>query len=317
MNLAPIVLFVYNRPWHTEQTLNALMQNELADQSVLYIYADGPKENASEDQLNTIKGVRKLIRTKQWCKEVHIKEAEKNKGLADSIIGAVTTIVNKYGKVIVLEDDLITATGFLKYINVALNKYASEENVMQISGYSFPIQKIKKRNTCYFMPVTSSWGWATWQSAWLKFDPLATGYEALKTDTALSHRFDLNGAYICTSMMLDQMENRTIDSWAIRWWWSVFKNSGIVLFPDKSLVNNIGFGAEGTHTKHPNPYFDKSFDDKYFITNFPNTSIVNIDHFENLQSYMLLKSKHLCTQKNSLFRKLLFKFKFLQLIINF
>jgi GT2 family glycosyltransferase len=117
--LSPIILFVYNRPSHTEQTLKDLMQNELADQSVLYIYADGPKENATEEQIKKINEVRQLIRSKTWCKEAHIKEAEKNKGLADSIIDGGTEQVNKYGKVIVLEHDLITARGFLKYMNKA------------------------------------------------------------------------------------------------------------------------------------------------------------------------------------------------------
>ena len=138
--LAPIVLFVYNRPWHTEQTLNALMQNELADQSVLYIYADGPKENATEEQLKKIEEVRHVIRTKKWCKEVHIIESEKNKGLADSIINGVTEIVNKYGKVIVLEDDIVTSKGFLKYMNEALELYKEEDKVYHISGYMFPVK---------------------------------------------------------------------------------------------------------------------------------------------------------------------------------
>ena len=108
MKLSPIILFVYNRPWHTEQTLRALMANDLAPESELYIYADGPKSNATEEQLQKIREVRQLIRREQWCGNVHIVESEKNKGLADSVIGGVTEIINKYDKVIV-NDELSVA----------------------------------------------------------------------------------------------------------------------------------------------------------------------------------------------------------------
>jgi len=124
-NLAPIILFTYNRPWHTEQTLIALMQNEWAKESILYIYCDGVKETDSFQQKEKIQEVRKVVKKQQWCKEVHVKEAEKNKGLANSIIEGVSEIIKIYGKVIVLEDDLLTSPYFLKYMNEALNFYES------------------------------------------------------------------------------------------------------------------------------------------------------------------------------------------------
>src|SRR5476651_1758025 len=120
MQLAPIVLFVYNRPWHVEQTLNALAANELAAESELYIYADGPKDNADAITLENIQKTREIIRKKKWCNEVYIIERSKNLGLQASIIEGVTTVVNNYGKVIVLEDDIITSPYFLQYMNDAL-----------------------------------------------------------------------------------------------------------------------------------------------------------------------------------------------------
>jgi GT2 family glycosyltransferase len=100
MDLAPIVLFTYNRPWHTEQTLNALMLNEYADQSDLYIYCDGFKSKASKSDIENIELVRTIVRKNKWCKNVYIIESKSNIGLADSIIGGVTEIINKYGKII-------------------------------------------------------------------------------------------------------------------------------------------------------------------------------------------------------------------------
>lgn len=285
-NLAPIVLFVYNRPWHTEQTLNALMQNELANESVLYIYADGPKEKATLDQLKKIDEVRRLIRKTKWCKEVNIIKAEKNKGLADSIIDGVTEIVNKYGKIIVLEDDLVCAKGFLSYMNTALDKFADEEKVMQVSGYMFPLQVIPKGES-FFLLMATSWGWATWKRAWDFFDPSAQGYHELKTNKTLSNKFDLHGSYPYSAMLISQMENRQLSSWAIRWWWCIFKKRGLALFPDCSLVKNIGYDLEGTHTHGRDPFFLNDFDSKYFIRNFPSYIKVNKSIFKILTSYLV------------------------------
>ena len=120
-SLAPIVLFVYNRPLFLRQTLEALSCNELADQSELFIYADGPKINADITQLERIREVRAILREKQWCKKVTIRESEKNKGLADSIVGGVTEVVNERGRVIVIEDDVVTSKYFLRFMNDSLN----------------------------------------------------------------------------------------------------------------------------------------------------------------------------------------------------
>ena len=164
MSLAPIVLFVYNRPQHTLKTLEALMQNELAEMSELFIYCDGPKPNATKADLDKIDAVHTIILKKQWCKKVSIKKAEVNKGLADSIVEGVTEIVNKYGKIIVLEDDIVTSKGFLRYMNEALDLYENEPKVMQISGFMVP-SKVGLEQTGLFR-CPASWGWATWNSSW-------------------------------------------------------------------------------------------------------------------------------------------------------
>lgn len=282
-NLAPIVLFVYNRPWHTKQTLNALMQNELADQSILYIYADGPKENASGDSICKINEVRKLIWSQKWCKEVIIIESGNNMGLANSIINGVTEILNKYEKIIVLEDDIVASRGFLIYMNEALNKYKNEDLVMQISGHMFPI-KIKATARAILLPFTTSWGWGTWQKSWRYFDPIAEGYEVLKENKLLSYKFDLDGSYPYTEMLIEQMEQNSLNSWAIRWWWTVFKKSGLVVFPDKSLIKNIGFDGSGVHSGSNDIYKDLKWVNNYKIIKFP--ELIDID----VKKYLLLKS---------------------------
>ena len=295
MDLAPIVLFVYNRPWHTEQTLCALAENELAKDSTLYIYADGPKKNSSQEELNKIKETRAVLRKKNWCKEIHIIESEKNKGLANSVIKGVTEVVNDYGKIIVLEDDLITSKGFLNYMNNGLARFQDRQEVMQISGHCFPIDNISKNNTSFFVPLSTSWGWATWKRAWGKFDSKASGYEILKSDELLKKEFDLDNSFPYSTMLIKQMESDRIDSWSIRWWWAIFKKKGITLFPDKSLVKNIGFGIEGTHTQGNDPFILNDFDRNYFINNFPDTTHINTKHLQEITKYLRFSKN---TQQN-------------------
>jgi len=245
-NLSPIVLFVYNRPWHTRQTLEALSKNILADQSKLYIYADGPKENATEEQLQKIKEVRKLLREKKWCREVEIIEREKNIGLSDSIINGVTQIVNKYGKIIVLEDDLVTSVGFLKYMNEALDLYEKYEKVMYISGYMFPV-KAKLQET-FFVISACPWGWATWKRGRELFEDNAKKLLDEIIFKNLDNEFNFNGSYPFTEMLKAQVENK-LDSWDIIWYASVFLKNRLCLFPRKSLVRNIGHDETGVHCK--------------------------------------------------------------------
>ena len=246
LNLAPIVLFVYNRPWHTEQTLNALMQNELADQSVLNIYADGPKENATEEQLKKIDEVRQVIRKKKWCKEVHIVEADRNKGLADSVIDGVTEIVNKYGKIIVLEDDIVSSQGFLRYMNEALNLYANEDKVMEISGFMFPVNTKSLPDT-FFYNVNSCWGWGTWKRAWKFYNNDALDlYLNLIESKVDWKKFNAYQGNSFKEQLLANVEKK-LNTWAVKWHASMFLSDGNVLHPKLSLVKNIGMDGSGTN----------------------------------------------------------------------
>ncbi len=241
-NLAPIALFVYKRPVHTAQVLEALSKCRGAGESELFIYCDGPKRVEDTD---AVEETRIVVKSRRWCGDVHIIESEKNKGLANSIISGVTELCGKYGKVIVLEDDLVVAPNFLVYMNEALGKYAGEKTVLQISGHMFPVD-IDVEEDAVFLPFSTSWGWATWKRAWDLFDPEATGYESLNQDRNLRRRFDLNDSYPYAKMLFDQLNGR-VDSWAIRWYWSFFRENGVCLFPKTSLVANIGMDGSGTH----------------------------------------------------------------------
>ncbi len=242
MTYSPIALFVYNRPTHTRQTVEALQKNALAIQSDLIIFSDAPKD---ETQADAVRDVRQYIHQIDGFKSVTIVERKMNFGLANSIIDGVTSIVNERGRIIVLEDDLIVAPHFLDYMNLALDKYQDEPKAIQISGYMFPV-KLEIKEDALFLPLTTSWGWATWKRAWDLFDPDARGYARVSTDPTLRERFNLDGAYDYFSMLEAQMTGK-VDSWAIRWYLSAFMLGALTLYPRQSLIKNVGFDGSGTH----------------------------------------------------------------------
>ena len=244
MTLAPIILFTYNRPWHTEQTLNALMQNEFADKSTLYIYCDGIKKNAYKEDIESIKEVRNIVRKSNWCKEVIIFERDENLGLANSIIRGVTEILKKHGKIIVLEDDMITGKHFLEFMNNGLECYKDEDKVYGISGYCFPSSKIIKDDT-FFLPIMSSWGYGTWAKSWAKIN--FNGQKLLNEVHSRGIESKINFGRLNYYQMLKDQVSGKIDSWAVRFYVSMFLDNGVFLYPNKSLLQNIGLDGTGIH----------------------------------------------------------------------
>jgi len=246
MNLAPIALFVYNRPVHTRRTVEALLTNEPAAESDLFVFSDAAKKPEAAESVRKVRG---YIQTIAGFKSITIVERDRNWGLANSIIDGVSQACRNYGRVIVLEDDLIVSPHFLEFMNASLDRYAGDNRVMQVSGYMFPISA-QISEDAVFLPLTTSWGWATWDRAWRQFDPSFTTWSQIKSNAEQVKSFDLDGAYPYSSMMEDQVRGE-IDSWAIRWYASVFSQNGLVLFPRETLVYNAGLEGSGTHGGGP------------------------------------------------------------------
>ena len=265
-NNSPIALFVYNRPLHTRSTVEALLQNAEAKESDLIIYSDAAKTNISDLQVNE---TRTYIRSISGFKSILIIEHSENLGLAKSIMDGVTTLCAQYGRVIVIEDDLIVSPHFLNYMNSALNQYNDVEKVMQIAGYMFPMKAGDEINVeAIFLPFISSWGWATWQRAWRHYDESARYYKKLNIDSNLKWRFDLNGNYKYFKMLKAQQQGK-IESWAIRWYLSVFFENGLVLYPAKTLVSNNGFDGSGVNCA-VSTIIEKAIDVNFKVRHLPN-----------------------------------------------
>ncbi len=253
---APILLFVFNRPDHVRRTVEALQRNTLAAESILYIYSDAAR---TPEQKDAVSEVRRYIYTINGFKEINIIEREENWGLAKSIIDGVTTRVKEYGRVIVLEDDLITAPYFLQFMNDALEAYKDEERVGHIQGCDFT-QDPSLPDT-FLIRWTGSWGWATWDRAWKYFNPDGKALLKQIEDRKLTYTFDFNGKYGYTRMLRRQIEGKN-NSWAIRWNASLFLNDILSLNVGKSLVQNEGFDGSGTNCGGGGLYSSNLFMDR-------------------------------------------------------
>lgn len=284
-NLAPIALFVYNRPQHTERTVKFLKQNEFAAESRLFIFSDGAKTSADEEKVNE---VREFIQTIEGFKSVEIIASKTNLGLANSVIAGVNKLTKDYGQVIVFEDDLISSPYTLTYFNEALNRYRDEPKVMHIGAYMYVLGN-KNLPESFFYRAATSWGWATWERAWQNFEP---NIDVLieQFDHKKKHEFAIEGTMNFWKQMQDFKRGKN-NSWAIRWYASIFLKGGLTLNPSQSLVNNIGHDGTGVHSGM-NDIYNVIINPKP-ITNFPTVVA------ENTAAYTAIKT-FLANRKGSL-----------------
>jgi hypothetical protein len=238
---APIALFAYNRKTHLQRTIEALLENQEASQSLLYVFSDGPR-NSSDD--SAVAEVRRYIREIAGFAAVRIIEREKNFGLAKSIISGVTTICHEHGQVIVLEDDMIVSRYFLRFMNDALRLYEQNDDVISIHGYVYPVSR--RLPETWFLKAAHCWGWATWRRGWDLFEPNGQRLLDEIMRRNLTNEFDFEGSYPYRKMLDDQIHGRN-NSWAIRWYASAFLQDKLTLYPSRSLVYNTGMDGSGVH----------------------------------------------------------------------
>lgn len=252
--LAPVCLFTYKRLDTLTSTIDALKNNNLANQSDLFIFSDGAKNN---EDIPYIKEVRRILETVSGFNSVTIKEGKYNKGLASSIIEGISEIINIYGKVIVLEDDLVVSTNFLNFMNDALGFYENESQVFSIAGYTPLI--FDPKEDVYFTQRASSWGWATWSNRWNRIDWNVSDYSTFKKNKRERRCFNKMGSDMFR--MLDRQQRGIIDSWAIRWCYHQFKKELYTVVPTISKVQNVGTSNSATHTKDNHNRFYTLLDD--------------------------------------------------------
>ncbi|HEX9511593.1 MAG TPA: glycosyltransferase [Puia sp.] len=303
LNYAPILLFTYKRLDTLKKTISSLRENKLAAESDLIIFSDQGK---SPDDKTIVKEVRDYLRTIDGFKSVTIHESLKNKGLANSIIQGVTNIINTYGKVIVLEDDLLTTPNFLTFMNAALEKYESYKKVFSVSGYSFNLGEPdagRHPDDVYFVTRGWSWGWATWRDRWTDIDWQMKDYPGFATNFTERRKFAQGGSDL-NLMLKRQMEGK-LDSWAIRWFYHQYKVNGLTLYPILSKVYNDGFDELATHTRGSNlrykPLLDQTSAHNF---SFPGQVAIDPVYHKRFRSKLSIRARIISKSQNLLKRLL-------------
>ncbi len=295
MTYAPIALFTYNRADHTQRAVESLLKNAEAKFSDLFIFSDGPK---TPEKKAGVEENRKYIHTISGFKSISIIEREKNWGLANSLIAGITEVINKYGKVIVVEDDLILSPYFLQFMNEGLEKYKDDDRVGTITGFVPPIKD--KLPETFFLRYFQCWGWATWKRAWdlLETDarPLLKGLRFKKTKFDVGGGVGNYGNLYCQKVGL-------VDSWYLRYYASLFLKDKLSLYPGRSMVTNDGLDGTGTHCG-----VDLV---KAFLSDNSHAPIIlrNIDVKEDVQSYKVFKSYFLSQLPSKSFKSEFSRFK--------
>lgn len=243
MSKAPVALFAYNRRNMVEKTMESLANNHGAAETDLHIYSDGWKGAADEP---AVREVRAYLKTVTGFKSVTIHEAEKNRGLGRSIIAGVTEMIENFGEVIVLEDDLQLSPWFLKFMNDGLDTYRDSEKVASIHGYLYPVKAALPET--FFIKGADCLGWATWSRAWKLFNSDAKYLYETILERKQMDEFNFNGAAF-KEKILQRVIAGTNDSWAVRWDASIFLNDMLTLYPGRSLVHHMGADGAGTNTK--------------------------------------------------------------------
>ena len=259
---SPIAIFAYRRFEHLKHTLQSLMQcKEFADSPVI-VFMDGPRDITDQEDVEVTRAIAKQM----LGERVRYVFREKNIGLARSIISGVTEVLDEFGTVIVIEDDLVVSSNFLKYMNDGLHFYRDIERVASIHGYCYPCKGTMPET--FFLRGADCWGWATWSRAWQHFEPDGRKLLDDLQNSRLKRAFDMDGAYPYTRMLRNQIAGKN-DSWAVRWHASCFLLDKLTLYPGRSLVNNIGFDNSGTHCNATNVFAQSVSDDPVQIREIP------------------------------------------------
>lgn len=248
MSYAPVVMFVYNRADHFKKTVEALAKCKEAKESELFIFSDAPKDNKAKADVEKVRNLAHNIENSDMFLSVTVKESEKNKGLANSVISGVSDVIEKYGKAIVVEDDCVASQYFLSFMNDCLDRFKDDKRIGSVAGYAPPIEFPKEYTSDIFTAYRScSWGWATWEDRWQNVDWNLTSINELYNSKRLLKMLNSNGTDRFIRLYRQTKANK--NSWSVKFGYHLVKNNMLTVYPRYSYIENIGCDGTGVHSK--------------------------------------------------------------------
>lgn len=276
--LAPIAIFAFNRPDSLKRLLESLSANDLYSESPKYVFIDGPRDE------NDVAAVEKVAEIAE-DHGLQIFKSPRNQGLARNVIGGITRMLQRYDKVIVIEDDLYCAPSFLRYMNAALERYKVDSRILSICGYGLKIKRPEDyRGDVYLANRSSSWGWATWADRWRGIDWEIVDWERFRALPEIRKGFNRGGSDMFG--MLDDYKNGRNNSWAIRFCFHQFRKGLYSVHPFHSLVANEGYGVGATNCRQKYSRFKVEMNlDANAHFEFPKTIVPDERIMRRLRAY--------------------------------
>ncbi len=248
MKRAPVLITAYNRSESLDKVLENIQKSNHSSEYSFFIHIDGANIYKDNDILEQKKNQVVLEKYKDSLDIVDIKKESFHLGLSNSMITSVSSIISKYGRIIVIEDDLLLSPDALDFVNDALDFYQNDMNIWSVSAWTPKlVTKRGYKRSIHFQYRGSSWCWGTWKNRWNEVDWDVSDYDYFRNNYKAQLHFN-RGGYDLSEMLRQQMIG-TIDSWAIRWVYAQNKKNMLTVYPVENRVFNIGIGVgKGTHT---------------------------------------------------------------------
>lgn len=256
---APIIIFGFNRPHSLFRLIESLRTNPTYNDREIFVYIDGHRNEEEKENVDQVEDIA-LKLTK------NVVRSKTNKGLARSVIDGISEVISKYGRVIVLEDDLVLMPGCLNYMDEALNIYESDQRIFSVCAYGLKVKRPKNYNGDVYLGIrSSSWGWATWKDRWQSIDWEISDWNELISSKQKQKAFNLGGSDMF-GMLRGYMQGKN-NSWAIRFCYAQHRQGRYSVHPFNSLVTNEGFGVDATNCRQKYSRFkiDLNTDDNALI----------------------------------------------------
>lgn len=236
---------IFNRPDTTRQVFETI---RAAKPGKLLVIADGPRPN-KPGEAEKCAAARAIIDEVDWDCDVQKNFSETNMGTCPRVSSGITWAFELVDKAIILEDDCVASPSFFQYCEELLDRYENDERVMMVSGGNHLFGHAEATDSYYFSRYPHIWGWATWRRAWAHYDVEMTRWPEIRDRKLFDQYFPkLTERYHWEGIFEYVVYRGRVDTWAWRWFYSIWANSGLCATPVRNLVRNVGFDADATHT---------------------------------------------------------------------
>jgi len=243
-------MIIFNRPRQTRRVFAAIRQ---ARPSRLFLIADGPRpDRPGEPEL--CRRARQIVSEVDWPCDVRSNFSADNMGCRRRVVSGLNWVFSLAEEAIILEDDCLPDPSFFLFCSELLARYRDERQIALISGHNAYAGSLQTGYSYFFSPMVAIWGWATWRRAWQDYDECLKAWPQLKNDGLLRQILPGRKAVDYWTKVFDDMHGGTgPDTWDYQLVYSCWAKGRVTIVPSQNLIQNIGFGADATHTVTENP----------------------------------------------------------------